>query len=52
MCPICIAAAAVMAGKAALTGGLTAIVIKRKTGKENADGYQPDRTAEDENRIS
>jgi hypothetical protein len=62
MCPVCLATAAILAGSATGTGGLTALVArqfwKRESKdqfptikpKENHDGYQPDRSASPQNR--
>ncbi len=41
MCPVCITAAVVIAGKIASTGGLTAMAI-RKVGGKNAVNRNPD----------
>ena len=57
MCPVCLATAAIIAGSATGTGGLTALVartLRRKmrenpvsttTNKEDQDGYEPDRSS-------
>ena len=63
MCPVCLATAAILAGSATGTGGLTALVArqfrKRESNnqfptikpKENHDGHQPDRGASPQNRL-
>jgi hypothetical protein len=63
MCPVCLATAAILAGSATGTGGLTALVArqlwKRESKdqspaikqKENHNGYQPDRGASPQNRL-
>jgi hypothetical protein len=57
MCPVCLATAAILAGSATGTGGLTALVARRFwkreskdkfptiEPKENHDGHQPDRSS-------
>ena len=37
MCPVCLAAAALIAGKVTSTGGAAAIVIRKLGGKKGAD---------------
>jgi hypothetical protein len=63
MCPVCLATAAILAGSATGTGGLTALVahrfLKRESNeqfptveqKENPDGHQPDRGVSPQNRL-
>ncbi len=63
MCPVCLATAAILAGSATGTGGLTALVArgfrKRKSNdqfptikpKENQDGHQPDTGASAQDRL-
>ena len=63
MCPVCLATAAILAGSATGTGGLTALVARQlwkresKTQfpttnqKENHDGDQPDRGASPQDRL-
>jgi hypothetical protein len=63
MCPVCLATAAILAGSATGTGGLTTLVARRfrkresKTQlpmneqKENQDGHQPDRGAAPQDRL-
>ena len=64
MCPVCLATAAIIAGSAAGTGGLTALVahtIRRKTPdnaipanpkKEESHGHQPDNSPAPQDRLS
>ena len=64
MCPVCLATAAIIAGSATGTGGLTALVartIRRKarenpaptiTNKENPDGHDPDRSTSPQDGVS
>ena len=64
MCPVCLATAAIIAGSATGTGGLTALVArtirwkKSKTPfpvtakKEDHDGHQPDRSSSSQDRLS
>jgi hypothetical protein len=63
MCPVCLATAAIIAGSATGTGGLTALVaftLRRTTRenpfptakKEDHDGHQPDRSSSSQNRLS
>ncbi len=63
MCPVCLATAAILAGSATGTGGLTALVARQfrkresKTQipmteqKENHDGHHPDRGATPQDRL-
>jgi hypothetical protein len=63
MCPVCLATAAIIAGSATGTGGLTALVartMRRKirenpvpatTNKENQDGHEPDRSSSPQDRL-
>jgi hypothetical protein len=54
MCPVCIAAAALIAGKVTSTGGAAAIVIKKFGGKNTVDtnsAPNPSKLAEKENRA-
>ena len=63
MCPVCLATAAILAGSATGTGGLTALVARRfKKGKstdqfptikqkEIHDGHQPDTGAAPQDRL-
>jgi len=41
MCPICIATAAVIAGKSASTGGMAVLVIKKAISKIQSKGETP-----------
>ncbi len=64
MCPVCLATAAIIAGSATGTGGLTALVaftLSRPTretpfptitNKEDHDGHQPDRSSSPQDRLS
>ncbi len=64
MCPVCLATAAIIAGSATGTGGLTALVartIRRKTRdnptpthakKEDFHGHEPDRSSSPQDRLS
>jgi hypothetical protein len=64
MCPVCLATAAIIAGGATGTGGLTALVartIRRKKSespfpitakKEDHDGHQSDRSSSSQDRHS
>jgi hypothetical protein len=65
MCPVCLATAAIIAGSATGTGGLTALVAakfgKRKSArefpkpietKEDRHGSEPDRSTSSENRFA
>ena len=64
MCPVCLATAAIIAGSATGTGGLTALVAftLRKTSpehpfpntanKEDHNGHQPDRSSSPQDRLS
>ena len=63
MCPVCLATAAIIAGSATGTGGLTALVAftLRKTSPENPfltttnkedhDGHEPDRSSSPQDRL-
>jgi len=63
MCPVCLATAAVIAGSATGTGGLTALLartIRRKVPenpfpaigtKEDHDGHEPDRSSLPQDRL-
>jgi hypothetical protein len=63
MCPVCLATAAILAGSATGTGGLTALLARRlrmRTSndqfpmikqKENRDGHQPDASASPQDRL-
>lgn len=65
MCPVCLATAAIIAGSATGTGGLTALVAttfrRRKSGaefpppnqpKEDCDGHDHDRGTPTQNRLA
>ena len=64
MCPVCLATAAIIAGSATGTGGLTALVAftLRKTypenltlttaNKEDHDGHEPHRSSSPQDRLS
>ncbi len=64
MCPVCLATAAIIAGSATGTGGLTALVVntfRRKSGnkfpenikqKEDLNGHQHDRSSSPQNRLA
>ncbi len=64
MCPVCLATAAILAGSATGTGGLTALVartIRRKlrptapidtSNQEDHDGHDHDRSASPQDRLS
>ncbi len=64
MCPVCLATAAIIAGSATGTGGLTALIAstfrKKKAGdfpttpteKEDHDGREPDGTASSQDRVT
>ena len=63
MCPVCLATAAILAGSATGTGGLTALVARRFRKreskdqfpaikpKENQHGHQPDRSSSTQDRL-
>jgi hypothetical protein len=65
MCPVCLATAAILAGSATGTGGLTALVVstfrKRQpvehfpanpNQKEDHDGDEPDRSTSSQDRLA
>ena len=64
MCPVCLATAAIIAGSATGTGGLTALVaftlrkpmrenpVPTTANKEDHDGHEPDRSSSPQNRLS
>jgi hypothetical protein len=64
MCPVCLATAAIIAGSATGTGGLTALVartIRRKSRntpttmnakKEDSHGHEPDSSSSPQDRLS
>lgn len=62
MCPVCLATAAIIAGSATGTGGLTALVartlrrnrensVSTTTNKEDQDGHEPDRSSSPQDRL-
>ncbi len=65
MCPVCLATAALVAGSATGTGGITALLaaifVSRKpatqsslniNAKENRDGHHPDRSSSAPHRLA
>ena len=63
MCPVCLATAAIIAGSATGTGGLTALVARRfrrrmpedqfpTTTKEDQDGHEPDSSSSSQDGLA